>query len=134
MKSTVPGARLSSDEIDALVQDATSEAQARFLTDAVGMLARYHQTQVPLKRIIVRRTIVGQDQRGAIVVEAPVDYVSWTEQVSYFAHRPDLQATRRTIWLTGQLSPLARTNFSSLDWVVKEKVNPIPGPLSLIHI
>ena len=111
-----------------LASTATSEAQARFLTDAVGMLARYHQTQVPLKRIIVRRTIVGQDQRGAIVVEAPVDYVSWTEQLSYFAHRPDLQATRRTIWLTGQLSPLARTNFSSLDWVVKEKVNPIPGP------
>ena len=109
-----------------LASTAESEEQARFLTDAVGMLARYHETQTPLAKIIVRRAIVGEDRNGAIVGEAPVDYVSWTEQVAYFASRPDLQKRQRTIWLTGQFSPLARKNFEALGWVIHEKTNPIP--------
>jgi hypothetical protein len=109
-----------------LASTAESEEQARFLTDAVGMLARYHETETPIAKIIVRRAIVGEDRNGAIVGEAPVDYVSWTEQVAYFASRPDLQKRQRTIWLTGQFSPLARKNFEALGWVIHEKTNPIP--------
>jgi hypothetical protein len=114
--------------VDAVVLASTaeSEQQARFLTNAVGMLARYHETQTPIVRIIVRKTIVGKDRNGAILLEAPVDYIPWTEQASYFAHRPDLLASRRTIWLTGQFSPLARKNFQALGWTINEKVNPIP--------
>jgi hypothetical protein len=107
-----------------LASTAESEEQARFLTDAVGMLARYHETETPIAKLIVRRAIVGQDRNGAIVAEAPVDYVSWTEQVAYFAGRPDLREQRRTIWLTGQFSPLAKKNFEALGWVVHEKTNP----------
>jgi hypothetical protein len=120
--SGVPGS------VNAVVLASTSESeeQARFLTDAVGMLARYHETQTPIVKIIVRKTIVGQDRNGAIVVEAPVDYVPWTEPVSYFAHRTDLQSSRRTIWLTGQFSPLAKKNFQALGWAINEHVNPIP--------
>ena len=110
----------------ALASTAESEAQARFLTSGVGMLARYNQTQTPIARLNVRRTIIGKDRNGAVIAEAPVDYVSWTELVSYFAHRPDLQASHRIIWLTGQLSPLAKENFKALGWTVNEKVNPIP--------
>jgi hypothetical protein len=63
--------------VDAVVLASTaeSEQQARFLTNAVGMLARYHETQTPIVRIIVRKTIVGKDRNGAIVLEAPVDYI-----------------------------------------------------------
>jgi hypothetical protein len=109
-----------------LASTAESEVQARFLTDAVGMLARYHETQTPIARLIVRRAIIGQDRNGAILAEAPVDYVSWIEEVSYFAHRADLRQSRHTLWLTGQLSPLAKKNFESLGWVVVERTNPIP--------
>ena len=120
--SGVPGS------VNAVVLASTSESeeQARFLTDAVGMLARYHETQTPIVKIIVRKTIVGQDRNGAIVVEAPVDYVPWTEPVSYFAHRTDLQSSRRTIWLTGQFSPHAKKHFQALGWAINEHVNPIP--------
>ena len=110
----------------ALASTAESEEQARFLTDAVGMLARYHETQTPIVKLMVRKAIIGQDRNGAIVVQAPVDYVSWTQDMSYFARRPDLQGHRRIVWLTGQFSPLARKNFQSLGWVINEKVNPIP--------
>ena len=116
------------ESVNAVVLASTSESeeQARFLTDAVGMLARHHETQTPIVKIIVRKTIVGQDRNGAIVVEAPVDYVPWTEPVSYFAHRTDLQSSRRTIWLTGQFSPHAKKNFQALGWAINEHVNPIP--------
>jgi hypothetical protein len=124
--SGVPGS------IDAvkLASTATSEVQARFLTGAVGMLARYHETQTPITRLIVRRAIIGQDRTGAIVVQAPVDYVSWTELVSNFAHRPELQKSKRTIWITGQFSSMARENFRALGWTINDKVNPLPGSSS----
>jgi len=110
----------------ALASTAQSEEQARFLTDAVGMLVRYNDTQVPLARLLVRKAIIGQDRNGAIVAEAPVDYVSWTPDVAYFARRPDLRNHQRTLWVTGHLSPLARRNFSTLGWIVKEHADPIP--------
>ena len=120
--SGVPG----TGEAVTLASTAESEDQARFLTDDVGMLVRYNDTQTPITRLIVRRAIIGRDRNGATVVQAPVDYVSWTALVSTFAHRTDLAGSRRTIWLTGQLSPMSRENFRTLGWNVNEKVNPIP--------
>jgi hypothetical protein len=111
----------------ALASTARSEVQARFLTDSVGMLARYHQTQTPIARLLVRKAIIGQDRNGAIVAEAPVDYVSWIQDVSYFANRPDLRSRRRTLWVTGQFSPLAKKNFETLGWAVHEKTDPTPA-------
>jgi hypothetical protein len=110
----------------ALASTARSEVQARFLTDSIGMLARYHQTQTPIARLLVRKAIIGQDRNGAIVAQAPVDYVSWIQDVSYFANRPDLRSRRRTLWITGQFSPLAKKNFETLGWVVHERTDPIP--------
>jgi len=110
----------------ALASTAQSEEQARFLTDSVGMLVRYNDTQVPLARLMVRKAIIGQDRNGAIVAEAPVDYVSWTKDIAYFANRQDLRNRRRSLWVTGQLSPLAKRNFVSLGWTVEEHADPIP--------
>jgi hypothetical protein len=109
-----------------LASTAQSEVQARFLTDAVGMLARYHEDETPIARLLVRRAIMGQDRKGTMVAEAPVDYVSWTKEVSDFANRPDLKGSPRALWVTGQLSPLAKRNFRTSGWVVVENVNPIP--------
>jgi len=120
--SGVPGTA----EAVTLASTAQSEEQARFLTSSVGMLVRYNETQTPITRLIVRRAIIGRDRNGAVVVQAPVDYVSWTELISTFAHRSDLAGSRRTIWLTGQLSPVSRENFKTLGWTVNQKVNPIP--------
>jgi hypothetical protein len=109
-----------------LASTVNSEVQARFLTDSVGMLVRYSKSQAPIVRLLVRRAIIGKDRNGAIVVQAPVDYVSWTELVSTFAHRPDLSRSSRTIWITGQLSRMSKENFRTLGWTVNENVNPIP--------
>ncbi len=108
--SGVPG----SAGIVALAATAESEDQARFLADCLDMLANYHRTQTPLRQIIARGTIVGRDRAGVIVVPAEVDYVSWTKRISYFANRSDLRSPKRSLWLTGQMSPLAKKNFQTL--------------------
>src|SRR5262249_54758122 len=65
----------------AVANTLESEQQARFLTDAVGMLARYHETQTPLAQLITKGIIIGRDRNGTIVVDAPVDYVCWTPRI-----------------------------------------------------
>jgi hypothetical protein len=105
-----------------LADTAQSEQQARFLTDALGMLANYHEKQLPLSRIFCSGTIIGQDRNGQIVVEAPVDYLAWTPRAKSFATRQAFRAPRRSVWVTGQLSPLARKNFRSLGWATNEHV------------
>jgi hypothetical protein len=122
--SSVPG----SADVVTLASTAVSEDQARFLADAVSMLAHYHQTQTSIVKITATGTVIGRDRNRAIVVEAPVDYVSWTQRTSYFAHRPDLVAAKRSAWLSGKMSPLAKKNFQALGWTVHERTKLVAGP------
>lgn len=101
----------------ALASTARSEEQARFLATAVRMLGKQHR----LEEVTATGTVVGREQGGAIVVPAPVDYVSWTERVARFANRNDLKAPQRTILLTGKMSPRARQEFEALGWKVEEE-------------
>jgi hypothetical protein len=111
--------------IIALAATGANEQEARFLAASVQMLARLNVTGVPLKELLARRTVVGVGANGAVVVPAPVDYLSWTEQLARFAAQPDLKSARRTLWLTGRMSAAAQAGFSSLGWAVHE-VSP-PG-------
>jgi hypothetical protein len=43
------------------------------------------------------------------------------KSTSHFANRPDLRSPKRSLWLTGQMSPLAKKDFESVGWVVNEK-------------
>jgi hypothetical protein len=122
--SSVPGALGAA----SLASTVGSEDQARFLTDAVEMLAKYHQTQTPLSRLIAKGTIVGRDRNGVIVVPAEVDYVVWTPRVASFANRPELAAPKRGIWLSGKMSPLAEKNFQALGWTVNENSMLMTNP------
>ncbi len=85
------------------------------------MLGRYN-ARSPLASISAKGTVVGRGRDGTVVVPAPVDYVSWTKRISYFAHRHDLAAPRRIALVTGQLSPMAKKNFQKLGWTVYERV------------
>jgi hypothetical protein len=106
-----------------LANTLQSEDQARFLTDGVDFLARYNRTQTPLAEIITRATVIGRDQAGVLVVPAEVDYVSWTPRIAAFANRPDLASAKRSVWLSGRMSPLAKKRFEALGWVVIENTN-----------
>jgi hypothetical protein len=101
---------------------AKSDTQARFIAGSVMILADYHKTKDPIAELRVSGTLVGRTKAGALVVPAPVDYVSWTERVAGFAKRPDLAAPDRQILLTGRLSPRARQELKRLHWVTRERV------------
>jgi hypothetical protein len=104
----------------ALATTAENEQEARFLAASVQMLAKLNVTGVPLSEVAARRTVVGITPGGAIVVPAPVDYLSWTEPIARLAGRPDLQAPRRGIWLAGRISAPAQQGFTGLGWTFHE--------------
>src|SRR5215469_1811080 len=112
----VPGI---ADVVD-LASTAQSEDQARFLADALDMLASYHQKQTPLTSMVGEGTIFGRDRSGVLIIPVEVDYVVWTPRTAYFANRPDLVAQKRAIWLSGKMSPLAKKNFESRGWRIHE--------------
>jgi hypothetical protein len=72
--------------------------------------------------------VIGVTPGGAVVVPAPVDYLSWTERVGRFAERSDLRAARRGLWLTGRISAPAQHGFASLGWTFHEVAPPSGAP------
>jgi hypothetical protein len=68
--------------------------------------------------------VLGRTVGGALIVPAPVDYVSFTPLISRFAHRPDLRDPDRSLLLTGKLSPRAREELTALGWKIREEVVP----------
>jgi hypothetical protein len=108
----------------ALATTATTEDQARFLANAVEMLAAHHQTVEPLAEVMGRGTVIGRTPSGTLLVPGAVDYVAWTDQVASFAGRADLQGTPGNIWITGRMSPAAQSQFAALGWTVYQHVLP----------
>jgi len=107
-------------DIIVLATTAVNEEEARFLAASVHLLARLNVTGVPLRELAARRTVVGITSGGALVVPAPVDYLSWTEQLARLAARKDLRAPKRGLWLTGQISAAAQRGFSAFGWAFHE--------------
>lgn len=110
-------------DVVALAATAQSADQALFLVRALRMLGRYQQEVAPITGLTAQRTIAATDANGALVLPAPVDYVSWTERVAGFAERPDLAAPQRSVWLSGRMTPRAKAGFEALGWTVRERVS-----------
>jgi hypothetical protein len=105
---------------------ATSETQARFMAGSVAILARHHQA-MPIARVRVGGTVLGETADGTVVVPAAVDYVSWTERVANFASRPDIAGAKaRRLWLAGKVSPRTRRELVARTWTIEEGVSIVP--------
>ena len=103
----------------ALAGTAKTTDQALFLVRAVRMLAKQH-AEKPIAEVHAAGTVFAKRRDGRLVVPAAVDYVAWTERLSRFANRSDLEAKQRTILLTGRMSPRAKQEFEALGWHVAE--------------
>lgn len=104
-----------------LMGSVETESQARFLATSIRMLAEYHEKKKPITAMTVPGPVIARDQDGALVLPAPVDYVSWTERVASFAKHRSFQAARqRTLWITGQMSPRAKQEFEANGWTIRE--------------
>jgi hypothetical protein len=102
-----------------------TESQARFIATSVRMLAEYHEKKRPITAIAAPGAVMGRDQNGMLILPAPVDYISWTERVAYFAQSPKLLAApKRTLWVTGGMSPRAKKEFAANLWMINEGKEP----------
>ncbi len=113
-------------DVVALAATLRSADQALFLVRALGMLGRYQREVAPVTGLTAVRIVAATDMNGALVLPAPVDYVSWTERVAGFAERPDLAAPQRSVWISGRMTPRAKAGFEALGWTVRERVSDVP--------
>lgn len=107
-------------DVVALAATAQNTDQALFLVRALRMLGNYQREVAEITGLTARGTVAATDLNGALVLPAPVDYVSWTARVAGFAERSDLAAPQRSVWLTGRMTPRAKAGFQALGWNVKE--------------
>ncbi len=113
-------------EVVRLAATLQSTDQALFLVRAVRMLGQYQTQVAPITALAAQGTLSATDMNGALVLPAPVDYVSWTERVAGFAERPDLAAPQRSVWITGRMTPRAKAGFEALGWTVREHARDQP--------
>ncbi|MET0556876.1 MAG: hypothetical protein ABW221_27800 [Vicinamibacteria bacterium] len=115
----VPGRR----EVVASAAAIPSEEEALFLVGALERLARLHEKEAPLDRLVVDDGVVSAlDRKGAVVLAIPDDYVSWTEEVA------DVFAVYRgaapAVWVAGRVSARARQELATRGWTVYENLQP----------
>lgn len=108
------------DTVVAFAAAAQTQDEVYFVVGAVNMLARHHETVVPLARVSAPGPIVGHTAADALVLPAPVDYVSWIEALGQMMGRPELQAPERVAVLSGRMSPLAQKNGTAHGWRIHE--------------
>lgn len=65
---------------------------------------------------VIGRLPGAMNAKGELEVPAPVDHVTWTEQVAGFATRDDLGTAPKVLVHTGKLSPAATAGFSAAGW------------------
>ena len=95
--------------------------QARFVVEAMEMLAQYHETVAPLQTLEKEIPFAARTDTGTLVVAGPVDYLAWTEQIQRFASRPDFQVNKRVLLLRGVATPLAQAELSGMNWNVQQQ-------------
>ena len=57
-------------------------------------------------------------------VPAPVDYVTWTEQVAGFSQRDDLGTTPKVLIHTGKFSAATQAGFAAAGWKLEAAAYP----------
>ena len=123
----VPGRR----EVIASAAAIPSEEGALFLVGTLERLARLHEKESPLDRLVVDDGLVSAlDRRGAVVLAIPDDYLSWTGEIAgvFAVYR----GVARTLWVGGRVSPRARQELTSGGWTVYENFHAaadLRGPL-----
>jgi hypothetical protein len=99
----------------------TPFSRCALVATSVRMLADYHEKTKPITAVAAPGPLIGRDRDGALILPAPVDYVSWTERVASFAQSPTFPAVpQRTLWLAGKMSPRAKKEFEALGWTLRE--------------
>jgi len=105
-------------DVVALAAACTTPEQADFLIAGLAILAQQQRSgaadYVSLK--VIGRLPGATTATGELQVPAPVDHVTWTEEVAAFAKRDDLGEGPKVLVHTGKLSPAAAAGIAAAGW------------------
>jgi hypothetical protein len=101
-----------------LANSCVDAGQADFLIGALAiMVERQKSGAADYKELYVfGRLPGGTTATGTLEVPAPVDHVTWTEQVAMFSQRDDLGTAPKVLVHTGKLSPATTAGFTAAGW------------------
>lgn len=103
-----------------LTLSVTTVDQALFVVNSLRMLQKYHETVKPLTAIVSQGTVYAQDKDGNTVVAAPVDYLSWTEQMDRFSGHSRFTDSQPTLYIAGAFSDMAKSKLQQRGWQLHE--------------
>jgi hypothetical protein len=123
--ATLPNA-MGRASIVGLANACETSEQADFLIGALAILAEQQRSGAAnyTSVSVLGRLPAATTASGEVQVPAPVDHVTWTEDVAGFAKREDLVAPSRTLVHTGTLSPAAAAGIAAAGW----KTVAVPYP------
>jgi hypothetical protein len=101
-----------------LANSCETTGQADFLIAALSILEeRQRSGAADYKDLHVFGRLPGATTAsGTLEVPAPVDHVTWTEQVAAFARRDDLGTAPKVLAHTGRLSQATVEGFTAAGW------------------
>jgi hypothetical protein len=111
------------------VASLTNNADMAFFRQRQAeMYAGYHKAIAPITQFVfLGQLAAARAQNGALVFNVPVDYMVWTESLAQLVAGTDAAVnqlpgvTEKQLWVTGTLSPLARSAMQRLNWKVYER-------------
>ena len=107
------------DQLLELAIGARSELEARFIVNALRMLIADPQRQTGGTFAPVGAGLTWRLAYGSVVVPLPVDYLSWTEEISEFFDRSEFRVEHKTVLIAGAVSMTSRRELAARGWSVQ---------------
>lgn len=107
---------------------ASTPEMARVITELAVLTAGYHKHIKPLKSIVPMARITratGTD--GSVIIILPTDYLVWSSKIhdtfmQISEEIGDSKSTEKELWLHGDLSATARSEYEKAGWKVHTNV------------
>jgi hypothetical protein len=109
---------------------AHDEETANFMQNMAEILAAYQQTVSPIREITPPGIILARAANGTVLIPFPLDYGVWTMRAERVVKntlagykKPGGTPAEFEFWVTGEVSPLARSRLEAQGIKVVEHVN-----------
>lgn len=112
-----------------LATSADNPGMTTFRQRQAELYANYHKLVSPIERFLpLRGPVVALTREGRLLICAPLDYLVWTENLARYVATLEEQVTQiasvsaKTLWITGNTSPLTRQQLGQRGWEIRERV------------
>lgn len=99
-----------------LMVNCENGIQARFLSEALTLMAQRHEVTPYASYAIFGKLPAAYLPDGSMELVAPFDFVSWTEEFSEFIQKSPFESPTKRLVLTGNVSPTAAKALPTFGW------------------